>query len=358
MPEPDVGQLLAGEAAAPIVVAPMAGGPSVPDLVAAVSRAGAFGFLAAGYRSADAVADEIAATRQCTDAPFGVNVFVPGPDVVDATALAAYLEALSVDARRLDVPLGTPAWDDDDYAAKIDVLEAHPVAVVSLTFGVPDAVVVDRLHAVGTRIVVTVTTTDEAAVAEASGADALAVQGAEAGGHQGRFRNDDAALAPTPLLDLLAAVRAESSLPLLAAGGIGTGGEIAAILDAGAVAAQLGTAFLATPEAGTGSTHRAALSDPRFTHTALTRAFTGRPARGIRNRFMDDHPAAPAAYPHIHHATRPLRSAAAARGDADDLHLWAGVGFGRTVAEPAQSIVERLVRELRSARAGSGGVTR
>src|SRR5665213_441179 len=350
MPEPDVSELLSGTAAVPIVSAPMAGGPSGPALVAAVARAGALGFLAAGYRSVEGLAAEVAAARELTDAAFGVNVFVPSPSVVDEEVLATYLDELAPDAERLGVPLGVPVHDDDGYAAKLEVLEADPVAVVSFTFGAPDASTARRLHAVGTRVIVTVTGPEEASLAAAAGADALCVQGSEAGGHRSRFRNDDAALSPLPLLDALAAVGGTTSLPMLAAGGIATGRRMAAVLDAGAVAAQIGTAFLAAPEAGTNATHRGALVDPRFDETKLTRAFTGRPARGIRTRFMVDHPSAPSAYPQIHHATRALRAAAAERGIADALHLWAGVEYHRVRAEPAGVIIEQLLEELRATR--------
>ncbi|HEX7444487.1 MAG TPA: nitronate monooxygenase [Acidimicrobiales bacterium] len=358
MPEPDVSELLSGRAAVPIVSAPMAGGPSGPALVAAVARAGALGFLAAGYRSAEGMAAEVAATRGLTDAPFGVNVFVPGPSEVDEPALATYLDELIPDAERLGVRVGVPRRDDDGYAAKLEVLGADPVAVVSFTFGAPDASTVRRLHAVGTRVVVTVTGPDEAALAAAAGADALCVQGSEAGGHHSRFRNDDAALSPLPLLDALAAVGGATTLPMLAAGGIATGRRMAAVLDAGAVAVQIGTAFLAATEAGTNATHRGALTDPGFTGTMLTRAFTGRPARGIRNRFMVDHPTAPAAYPQIHHATRALRAAAAERGIAEALHLWAGVEYKRARAEPAGVILGQLLEEWRATRSPSTGADR
>lgn len=349
MADPDVDALFAGTADVPVIAAPMAGGPSGPDLVAAVADAGALGFLAAGYRSVDVLATEIDRTRALSGAPFGVNVFVPAPSVVDRAALDAYIAELAPEAERLGVHLGEPLEDDDGYAAKIEALEADPVAVVSFTFGAPDAAVVGRLHAVGTRIVVTVTTAEEATAATAAGADALCVQGSEAGGHHGRFVNDDTALAPARLRDALAAVRGASDLPLVAAGGVATGDHVVAARRAGAVAVQIGTALLAASEAGTHPTHRAALVDPRFDATMLTRAFTGRPARGIRNRFMVDHPTAPAAYPQIHHVTRPLRAAAAAQGSADALHLWAGIEYRRARAEPAGVIVRRLVDEWRTA---------
>ncbi len=134
-----------------------------------------------------------------------------------------------------------------------------------------------------------------------------------------------------------------------------SGAGIAAVLSAGAVAAQLGTAFPCCPEAGTSPTHRRALRDPRYTETVVTRAFSGRPARGLANRFAREHGAdAPAAYPQIHHLTRPVRQAAAAAGDADRLHLWAGMGWRSVTDEPAADLVARLERERRSATGTQG----
>jgi nitronate monooxygenase len=313
--------------------------------VAAVAQAGALGFLAAGYRSVDGVVDEITRTRKLTRAPFGVNVFVPAPTPVDQVELEAYIAELAPEAERLGVVLGEPLVDDDGYAAKLEALETDPVAVVSFTFGAPQEAVVRRLHAAGSRVVVTVTGAEEAAIAVATGADALCVQGSEAGGHHSRFRNDESALSPAPLRQALASVRAVSDLPLIGAGGVADGEQVAAVRRAGAVAVQIGTALLAADEAGTNPTHRAALADLRSAGTQLTRAFTGRPARGIRNRFMVDHPDAPAAYPQIHHVTRPLRAAAAEQGSADALHLWAGVGYASTRAEPAGATIRRIVEE-------------
>jgi nitronate monooxygenase len=198
-------------------------------------------------------------------------------------------------------------------------------------------------------VVVTVTTAREAVTAAVSGADALCVQGAEAGAHQGSFTGTGGLDEPVPLRRLLAAVRSVTTLPLIAAGGLGTGAQIAEVLGLGAVAAQLGTAFLRCPESGASAVHKAALADPRFTRTALTRAFSGRPARGLVNRFMTEHGEhAPAAYPEVHYITAPLRRAASARGDAEAVNLWAGTSYRLAREAPAAEIVAALAAEARS----------
>ena len=187
---------------------------------------------------------------------------------------------------------------------------------------------------------VTVTSADEARLAAEHGADSLVVQGTEAGGHQGTFGNAEPNR--TPLLDALAAVRAVVDLPLVATGGIMTAADARAVLDAGAHAVQIGTALLCTPEAGTSAVHRAALLDARYPGTVVTRAFTGRWARGLANRFTVEHPDAPAGYPQVHHLTRPLRAAAAKAGDSDVPNLWAGTEWRAVRAEPAAEVVRRI----------------
>jgi len=332
----------------PIIQAPMAGGPGTPRLGAAVTDAGGFAFLAAGYKTADALRAEIAEIRALTSTPFGVNIFVPQHVPVDGDALQRYRERLTPEAERLGVALGDPVWDDDQWGAKISFLLEDPVPVVSFTFGCPDADVIAALRRRGSLTVVTVTTSEEARLATAAGADALCVQGSEAAAHQASFDNGPAR--DVGLLPLLAEVQSATALPLIATGGLMRGADVAAVLAAGAIAAQCGTAFLRCPESGTHRTHRAALADPRFAATAVTRAFTGRWARSLVNRFLLAHDAAaPRAYPHIHHLTRHVRRAAAERGDPDALHLWAGQGFRQAEERPATDVVDRLVRAARAA---------
>ena len=319
----------------------MAGGPSRPELAAAVSDAGGLGFLAAGYKHPDEVRAEIARTRGLTDAPFGVNVFVPGAGPSDDPRLHHYLDDLRVLASGYGVELGDARWHDDHWHEKIALLVEVPVPVVSFAFGCPPRDVIDALHSAGTRVVVTVTNGDDAAVAADHGADAVSAQGIEAGAHRGGFV-DEPAHDHLSLERLLAVVTAATTVPVIAAGALMDGDDVARVLAAGAVAAQLGTAFLLTPESGTNEAHRSALTDSRFDRTDLTRAFSGRRARGLVNRFMLEHPDAPAGYPQVNDATRPVRSEAARRGDPHHMSLWAGTGWQRAEARPAGEIVRRV----------------
>ncbi|GAB3178815.1 nitronate monooxygenase [Nesterenkonia halophila] len=354
-----------------VIQAPMAGGPSTPELAAAVADAGGLGFLAAGYLDAAAMVAQLAAVRELTDAPVGVNVFAPPADAADLVAaadggLADYRRQLEPEARRLGVELPTETVvDDDDWRATLDALIADPVPVVSFTFGLPEPADVAALHAVGSQLVGTVTDEREAEDALARGMDALCVQGPEAGGHRGTHRvgadPDD-----RPLPGLVAAVAevvrsaraspGSPAVPLIAAGGLVDIADVAAVRRAGADAVQLGTAFLLTREAGTSTPHRRALREEREAvsagrpgrGTTVTRAYTGRPARGLRTCFIDAHDAAaPAAYPQVHQLTKPLRAAAARDGDLERSHLWAGTGASRAGGEipadaPAAEVVARI----------------
>jgi nitronate monooxygenase len=338
--------------AVPIVQAPMAGGPSTPALATAVCNAGGLGFLAAGYKTAAAMRQDIAQTRAGTARPFGVNVFLPGRGPADPAVVEAYAERLRSDARRAGVALGAPAFDDDDFDAKLAVLQDEHVAVVSFTFGCPPAEVVDDLQRVATAVWVTVTDVEEARAAAEAGADALVVQGVEAGGHRGSFVDRDDRV-DYGILALLALVSAQVDLPLVATGAIATGEAVAAVLVAGAAAAQVGTAFMRCPEAATSPAHSAALASARA--TGLTRAFSGRLARGIVNRLQAEHTsAAPVAYPEIHHLTAPLRAHGRSVGDPDLINLWAGQTHDLALKAPAAEVLARLDRDARRAVADGG----
>ncbi|MGW8554189.1 nitronate monooxygenase [Streptomyces tubercidicus] len=351
----------------PIVQAPMAGGGSGPELAAAVCGAGGLGFLAAGYKTADGMYQEIKQLRSLTDRPFGVNLFMPQPSLADGSVVEVYREQLAGEATWYETELGdTDGPIDDGYEAKLAILREDPVPVVSFTFGCPSRAVFDAFAKVGTYTVVTVTTAAEAQAAQWSGADAVCVQGVEAGGHQGTHRDDphaDGTGAGLGLLAALGQVREAVQIPVIAAGGLMRGTQIAAVLAAGATMAQLGTAFLATPESGANPLHKQALTNPLFTHTELTRAFSGRPARGLVNRFMREHgPYAPAAYPAVHYLTSTVRKAAAKAGDAQGMSLWAGQGHRLARELPAGRLVEVLCAELDAARAAlslpaSGGAS-
>ena len=269
----------------------------------------------------------------------------PGPPA-EPGALERYARALGGEAERYGVEPGEPRHDDDGFEEKVALAAAERVPVLSFTFGCPPLERIGAVRAAGVEVWVTVTTPDEARAAAQAGADALVVQGVEAGGHRGSF--DGEAPGDLGLLALLQLAGEAVDLPLVAAGGIATGRGVAAVLAGGARAAALGTAFMLTPEAGTSAAQREALrGDGR---TALTRAFSGRTARGIENRFMREHEAeAPTGYPDVHHLTAPLRAAAREAGDPDGFHLWAGQAHTLARELPAGELVKLLAAEAAEA---------
>ena len=327
----------------PLVGAPMAGGPTGPALVTAVSRAGGLGFLAAGYKTAAALADEIAEVR-ASGLPFGVNVFAPPVVAVDPTDYNRYAERLRPLADHFEVSLpARPREDDDGWADKLDLLLNDPVPVVSFTFGFPSATTLEALRSKGTAVLLTVTSPDEARAAAELRPYGLVVQSGSAGGHLGTLT--PAQPPPdVPLPQLLPAVAAVTDLPLIGAGGVGTASDVAAALSAGAEAVAVGTALLLADESSATAVHRSALSDPARL-SVQTRAFSGRPARGLGNAFTDAHSAtAPLGYPALHHLTSPIRRAAVAAGDPESVNLWAGTGWRQARRASAAEIVAELTR--------------
>jgi nitronate monooxygenase len=329
----------------PIVLAPLAGGPSTPELAAAVSNVGGLGFLASGYLSAAELAARRRRLNELTGRPFGVNLFVPGMagDIARVRRFAAEIES---DVSGAGARLGEPRHDDDDWDAKVGYLMDAPVEVVSFTFGIPGEDVIAGLRAKGTEVWVTVTSLDEARRAAMAGADLLVVQGYEAGGHRGG--TSDAPEDAVGLIALLQLITARVDTPIAASGGIATGKGIAAVLCLGARAAALGTAFLDCAEAATAPVHRSALHGD--VPTRLTRAFSGRTARGIENGFLRAHSeSAPAAYPEVHHLTSPMRKVARQAGLADYVNLWAGQAYTLTASASAADLVRDLWQQARTA---------
>jgi nitronate monooxygenase len=327
----------------PVIVAPMAGGPSTPELAAAATNAGGLGFLAAGYLTADALAERITVARRLTSGPLSVNLFAPQENIAIQGDIDCYATRLASEAARYGTEPGQPRFNDDDWIAKLDLIADLRPDLVSFTFGGPSPQECAQLRRFGITTVATVTTLAEARQAVAAGVDALAVQGPEAGGHRGTY-DPTATPAVQPLAELLAEVLAHTDLPVVAAGALMSADDIAAVIDAGAVAAQLGTAFLLADESGSSPVHRAALTDPRFTETIVTKAFSGRYARGLRNRFVTEHEShAPLGYPQVHYMTSPLRAAAVRAGDPDGTNVWAGTGFRKIRSGSVAEIIGRLV---------------
>ncbi len=327
---------------APVLAAPMAGGPTTPALVAASARSGGMGFLAAGYKTAEQLEKQITEVR-ATAPVFGVNLFAPNPVTVDPAAYRRYAEALRPIAERYGVTLPPePVEDDDQWQQKVDLLRHDPVPVVSLTFGIPSRQVIAALRSHGSVVAQTVTNAAEARAAADAGVDMLVVQGWAAGGHSAtltpsRFPE------PAPIAALVAMIKDVTPLPVIAAGGLTTPAQVAEVINAGAEAVMVGTALLRTVESGASAVHQAAVADRSGNETVLTRSFSGRPARGIRNRFIDEYDAiAPSGYPALHHLTSPIRKAAAAAGDSETVHLWAGTGYQQAAAGQAADVLRTL----------------
>ncbi|CAN7393675.1 NAD(P)H-dependent flavin oxidoreductase [Knoellia sp. LjRoot47] len=325
-----------------LVLAPMAGGPSTVELAAAVTAAGGFGFLAGAYLAPDRLRDDIVLLRSAVGgAPFGVNLFAPSPyEPGSASRVLEYATRLQPLADKAGVALGEAIHDDDSFDAKIEVVIAERPAVVSFAFAWPPADVVDRIKAAGIEVWVTLNDASETAWADELGVDAVVAQGWEAGGHRGGPVDTGHPQAPTRAL--LQAIRRLTALPVVAAGGVGDGAHVAALLDAGAHAVACGTAFLGATEAGTAEVHRHELTSR--SETVVTRAFTGRSARALVTSWTEVFTeVAPAAYPQVHHLTAPLRRHGKATGQPDLVHLWAGTGHRSVRRAPAAEIVVDLL---------------
>lgn len=325
----------------PIIQAPMAGGPDTPALAAAVSDAGGLGSLGCAYLSPEKIEEAAAAVRAKTQRPFGMNLFLrndPPEDVAELARVAAELEPFRRELGLSGPP--APLKPLPSVEAQLEaVLRVRP-RVFSFTFGLPTAEQLAALRAAGVLTVGTATSLDEGEALQALGVDAICGQGSEAGGHRGFFLEDG-------LVGTLALTRqlvTRLRVPVIAAGGIMDGAGLRAVLQLGAVAAQLGTAFMLCPEAGTHPAHRAALKSAAARQTVITRVFSGRPARGIRNRFTETGPA-PTTFPQHQALTAELRAAAAAQGRTELMQLWAGQNAPLIRELPAAELVASLFSE-------------
>ena len=330
----------------PLIQAPMASAQG-PELTIAVCRAGGLGSLPAAMLTPDRLRDEIAAVRQATDAPFNVNFFThaePKPDPeIEARwrkRLAPYYAEAGLDPSSIFLGPARAPFDE----AMCAVIEETRPPVVSFHFGLPVAALLSRVKAAGALVLASATTVAEARWLEQRAVDAVIAQGREAGGHRGMFLTDDVDAQPG-LISLLPQVRDAVRLPVVAAGGIGDGRAIAAAFALEADAVQLGTAYLRTPEATISDLHRAALATARDDATRLTNVFTGRPARGLVNRFVAEvGPMSPDAppFPLATVAAAPLRAAGEKRGSGDFSPLWAGESAALGREEGAETVTRRL----------------
>jgi len=332
----------------PILLAPMGGGPGTPALAAAVSNAGGLGALAGGYLTPEQIRAEAGEFAKLSDGPLNLNLFAGGYHTTTQQNPAALLDLL----RPIHAELGlsepvVPDVGPDPFDAQVEaVLELRP-RVFSFTFGIPNSQAMRTLRDAGIVTLGTATTLLEAQMLADAGVDGIVAQGAEAGAHRGTFASSFAE-ALVPIRDLVRDIHQSIALPLIASGGIMTGADIATMLNAGATAVQMGTAFLACPEAGTAEAHRDALLRSDGSDTLITRAFSGRAARGIRNAFTErvaerDELILP--FPIQNSTTRPMRSASARLNNHEYLSLWAGTGVARIRELPAATLIDALMRE-------------
>lgn len=335
----------------PLIQAPMAGGATTPELVAAVSNAGALGSFAAAILPPAAIAPAVAKIRALTDRPFNVNLFVLDAPRASETELARALERLEPIRRELGLgPGAVPERYCEDNRAQIDALLSIKPPVVSFAFALLDAPTVAAFKRAGSLVVATATNVAEARACEAAGVDFICAQGFEAGGHRGTFIGDieDSCIG---LMALVPRIVDAVKVPVIAAGGIMDGRGIAAAFALGAEAVQLGTAFLACAESGIHPAYKKQLMATPVNGTRLTRTFSGRPARGIVNEFMErmrPFEREVPAYPVQNALTGELRQAAAKQGNMQYCSMWAGQGAGMARAGPAAELVAALMNEARS----------
>jgi nitronate monooxygenase len=338
----------------PILQAPLAGGGDTPALVAAVSEAGGLGFVGAAYLSPSRIAETAQAVRARTKRPFGINLFAPTPAGAAPRDAAVMLEKLAPFFAELGLPPPVlPSQPASAFDEQLAAALTSGASAFSFTFGVFPPTAIAAIRTRGMFLMGTATTVEEAVLLEQAGVDAVVVQGSEAGGHRGTFATGfEQGMIGTMALVPQAADAVK--VPVVASGGIMDGRGIAAALALGAAGVQMGTAFLTTAEAGIPEAYKNAILGAREHQTRITRAFSGRQARGIVNRFMTeiDRPETAEAllpFPLQNALTRPLRDAAAQQGRAEFLSLWAGQGLSLARRQPAAALVERLAAEAEAA---------
>lgn len=338
----------------PIIQAPMAGGATTVGLVVAVCEAGALGFIGAAYLTPSQIIEVSREVRARTSRPFGINLFAPLPSPDQPKNAGSALELLAPFYAELGLPPpALPVLMGDTFNEQITAALESGAFVFSFTFGILPTTAIEAIKARGMFLIGTATTVEEATQLESAGVDAVVAQGSEAGAHRGTFAFDfNAAMVGT--MALVPQVVDAVTVPVIASGGIMDGRGIAAGLALGASAVQMGTAFLTCDEAGISETHKEAILKAREHETRVTRAFSGRPARGIVNRLMteidrlDTSFEAILPYPLQNALTRPLRNAAAKQGRSDYLSLWAGQGVRLARRQSAAELVARLANETES----------
>lgn len=334
----------------PIIVAPMAGGPTTPELVAACSNYGALGSLAGAYLNAEQLSESIKKTKSLTQNPFLINLFAPVADpLLSESVILTAIHATKIFRNQLGLP--TPEFKPPfhlDFDKQFEVVLKEKPAAFSFIFGLLDEKYISECKKRSIFVIGTSTNLEEGMALEASGVDAVIAQGVDAGAHRGMFHSDDL----DPMMGTSTLTRLfvkHLKIPVISAGGIMDGFGIAASMVLGAQAAQLGTAFLACKESGVSKVYRDVLLSAKRTETKFTRAFSGRLARGIENRFMremDSHKEAILPFPAQNAFTRDIRNKANSVQDVDFLSLWAGSGVSMLREASASELLDELSKEI------------
>ena len=338
----------------PIIQAPMAGGADTPELVAAVCNAGAVGFIGAGYSNPAQIAELAKSVRALTKRPFGINLFAPTPAPEAPRNVQAVLQRVAPFFAELGLPApAAPAMPSTSFPEQLSAVLETDASFFSFTFGIPSADAMQALKRRGMLVLGTATTVDEAVELEKASVEAIVAEGSEAGGHRGTFSRDFTA-GMVGTISLVPQIVDTVHIPVIASGGVMDGRGIAAALALGASAVQMGTAFLTCKESGVPEAYKEAILTSRESETRITRAFSGRPARGIINRFLSAFESDEAAqsilpFPLQNALTRPLRNAARTQNRAEFLSLWAGQGVRLARRQSAAELISRLAQETEAA---------
>ncbi|MEW6144253.1 MAG: nitronate monooxygenase [Thermodesulfobacteriota bacterium] len=333
----------------PIIQAPMAGGPTTPELVAAVSNAGGLGSFPGGYLSPDEIDSAIGKIRSLTDKPFAVNLFVPEKSRRKKTPQRV-MKKLGEIAREVGAELPVEnEIQDFPFDDQLGVILDNDVPVFSFTFGIPKRKHIKELRRRKVTVIGTATCVEEGAMLEEAGCSAVVAQGSEAGAHRGTFAKTES-LPMIGGISLVPQLADKVGIPVICSGGIMDGRGIAAALALGASAVQMGTAFLSCDEAAVPAPWLEALGNSLDSSTVVTRVYTGKYARGIRNRFYDEMSALEDKlpdYPIQNYLTRPIRSVSRSKGNPEYMSLWAGQGSPMSRRCPAGELVRMLVEEYK-----------
>ncbi|MCH5586632.1 nitronate monooxygenase [Shimazuella sp. AN120528] len=334
----------------PIIQAPMAGGPTTPTLVAAVSNAGGLGSLGAAYLAPEHLRSEIHKIRQLTDRPFGVNLFVPENPKESKETISKMTNYLNKYRTKLGISHNPSILKyQEEFQDQVQVILEEKIPVFSFTFGIPSQSLLEEMKSRKIVVIGTATTVDEARLLEQAGVDAIVAQGSESGGHRGTFLKDSShSLIGT--MALVPQIVDQASIPVIASGGIMDGRGLVSSLVLGAAAVQMGTAFLACPESGAHRVYKQKVLLEHEDATEVTRAYSGKDARGIRTTFMNEmqhFPSTIPAFPIQNAMTKDIRQAAAKANNSEYMSLWAGQGLRLATDHPAETIVQLTVDQAR-----------